>query len=216
MNHAESAYGLWTLVIINSAVFIMFAFSFFRPSTARDWRTFGAFSAFIIALFVEMYGFPLTIYLLSGWLQTRFPQLDLLSHNAGHLWSTLLGEKGDPHFGILHIASYVFLGYGFYLLSTSWHVLYNAQRHHQLAVTGPYARIRHPQYVAFILILLGFLLQWPTLLTLIMFPILLLMYSRLAIKEEAEMSKQFGAVYDSYAQQTPRFIPKFGHKTTLP
>ncbi|GJC30614.1 hypothetical protein KAM398_08650 [Acinetobacter sp. KAM398] len=100
MNHAESAYGLWTLVIINSAVFIMFAFSFFRPSTARDWRTFGAFSAFIIALFVEMYGFPLTIYLLSGWLQTRFPQLDLLSHNAGHLWSTLLGEKGDPHFGI--------------------------------------------------------------------------------------------------------------------
>jgi len=101
-----------------------------------------------------MYGFPLTIYLLSGWLQTRFPQLDLLSHNAGHLWSTLLGEKGDPHFGILHIASYVFLGYGFYLLSTSWHVLYNAQRHHQLAVTEPYARIRHPQYVAFILILL--------------------------------------------------------------
>ena len=130
MNHAESAYGLWWLVIINSAIFIMFAFSFFKPATARDWRTFGAFSAFIIALFVEMYGFPLTIYLLSGWLQTRFPQLDLLSHNAGHLWSTLLGEKGDPHFGILHIASYVFLGYGFYLLSTSWHVLYNAQRQH--------------------------------------------------------------------------------------
>ena len=126
------------------------------------------------------------------------------------------GEKGDPHFGILHIASYIFLGYGFYLLSSAWNVLYHAQRHHQLAVTGPYARIRHPQYVAFILILLGFLLQWPTLLTLIMFPILLLMYSRLAIKEEAEMSKQFGAVYDSYAQQTPRFIPKFGHKTTLP
>lgn len=163
-----------------------------------------------------MYGFPLTIYLLSGWLQTRFPELDLLSHNSGHLWSTLLGEKGDPHFGILHIASYIFLGYGFYLLSSAWNVLYHAQRHHQLAVTGPYARIRHPQYVAFILILLGFLLQWPTLLTLIMFPILLLMYSRLAIKEEAEMSKQFGAVYDSYAQQTPRFIPKFGHKTTFP
>ena len=130
MNHAESAYGLWWLVIINSAIFIMFAFSFFKPATARDWRTFSAFSAFIIALFVEMYGFPLTIYLLSGWLQTRFPELDLLSHNSGHLWSTLLGEKGDPHFGILHIASYIFLGYGFYLLSKAWHVLYNAQRQH--------------------------------------------------------------------------------------
>lgn len=113
MNHAESAYGLWWLVIINSAIFIMFAFSFFKPATARDWRTFSAFSAFIIALFVEMYGFPLTIYLLSGWLQTRFPELDLLSHNSGHLWSTLLGEKGDPHFGILHIASYIFFGLWF-------------------------------------------------------------------------------------------------------
>jgi hypothetical protein len=82
--------------------------SVFLNPPQRDWRTFGAFSAFIIALFVEMYGFPLTIYLLSGWLQTRFPELDLLSHNSGHLWSTLLGEKGDPHFGILHIASYIF------------------------------------------------------------------------------------------------------------
>jgi len=111
MNHSESAYGLWSLVILNSAIFIMFAFSFFKPATGRDWRTFGAFAAFVVALFVEMYGFPLTIYLMSGWLQTRFPGLDLLSHNSGHLWSTLLGEKGDPHFGVLHIASYIFLGH---------------------------------------------------------------------------------------------------------
>ncbi|PVZ79308.1 isoprenylcysteine carboxyl methyltransferase [Serratia sp. S1B] len=209
MNHMEPAYGLWSLVILNSAIFIMFAFSFFKPNTTRDWRTFGAFSAFVIALFVEMYGFPLTIYLLSGWLQTRFPQLDLFSHNAGHLWSTLLGEKGDPHFGILHIASYIFLGFGFYLLSTAWNVLYHAQLQHTLATSGLYARIRHPQYVAFVMILLGFLLQWPTLLTLLMFPVLLIMYGRLAMTEEAEMHKQFGSIYDSYTQKTPRFIPKF-------
>lgn len=213
MTHTESAYGLWALVSLNSAIFIMFAYSFFKPATARDWRTFGAFSAFIVALFVEMYGFPLTIYLLSGWLQTKFPTLDLLSHNSGHLWSTLLGEKGDPHFGFLHIASYIFLGYGFYLLSTAWHVLYHAQRRHTLATAGPYARIRHPQYVAFVLILLGFLLQWPTLLTLLMFPILLLMYGRLAITEENEMHKQFGEAFDAYAQRTPRFFPGFGGKS---
>jgi protein-S-isoprenylcysteine O-methyltransferase Ste14 len=183
VNHTESAYGLWSLVIINSAIFIMFAFSFFKPATARDWRTFGAFAAFIVALFVEMYGFPLTIYLISGWLQTKFPNLDLLSHTSGHLWSTLLGEKGDPHFGVLHIASYVFLGFGFYLLSTAWNVLYHAQRGQSLATTGPYARIRHPQYVAFVMILLGFLLQWPTLLTLAMFPILVAMYGRLAAQD---------------------------------
>ena len=117
MNHDAPAYGLWALVVFNSAIFLMFAFSFFKPQTARDWRTFGAFAAFIVALFVEMYGFPLSIYLMSGWLQTKYPNLDLMSHNSGHLWSTLLGENGDPHFGLLHIASYVFLGFGFYLLS---------------------------------------------------------------------------------------------------
>ncbi|GAB3470540.1 methyltransferase family protein [Azotobacter salinestris] len=209
MDHAEPAYGLWSLVILNSAVFIMFAFSFFKPESARDWRSFGAFSAFIVALFVEMYGFPLTIYLLSGWLQSRYPELDILSHDAGHLWSTLAGGKGNPHFGIPHIASYLFLGFGFYLLASAWNVLYRAQRNHQLATTGPYARIRHPQYVAFVLILLGFLLQWPTLLTLIMFPILVAMYGRLAITEEAEMDRQFGAEFEQYAQRTPRFFPRW-------
>lgn len=88
MNHDAPAYGLWLLVLVNSAVFIMFAFSFFKPQTSRDWRTFGTFAAFIVALFVEMYGFPLTLYVLSGWLQTKYPSLDLLSHNSGHLWST--------------------------------------------------------------------------------------------------------------------------------
>ena len=210
MTHDTPAYGLWTLVILNSAIFLMFAYSFFKPQTARDWRTFGAFGAFVVALFVEMYGFPLTIYLMSGWLQTKFPKLDLLSHDTGHLWSTLLGEKGDPHFGVLHIASYVFLGFGFYLLANAWDVLYKAQRGKTLAVTGPYARIRHPQYVAFVLILLGFLLQWPTLLTLLMFPILLVMYARLAVTEEAEMRKQFGEQYEVWAARTPRFLPTFG------
>ena len=208
------AYGLWLLVFFNSAIFLMFAFSFFKPQTARDWRTFGAFAAFIVALFVEMYGFPLTLYVMSGWLQTKYPNLDLLSHNSGHLWSTLLGEKGDPHFSPLHIASYVFLGFGFYLLSSAWNVLYHAQRRNSLATTGAYARIRHPQYVAFVLILFGFLLQWPTLLTLVMFPILLVMYGRLAITEEAEMRAQFGDAYESYVRRTTRFFPRMGQGST--
>ena len=209
MSHDAPGYGLWLLVLFNSAIFIMFAFSFFKPDTARDWRSFGAFSAFIVALFVEMYGFPLTIYVMSGWLQTRYPNLDLLSHNTGHLWSTLLGEKGDPHFGPLHIASYIFLGYGFYLLSSAWNVLYHAQRHGLLATAGPYARVRHPQYVGFVLILFGFLLQWPTLLTLLMFPFLLFMYARLATTEEQEMCERFGVEYQAYAARTPRFLPSW-------
>ena len=103
------AYGLWPLVIINSLIIIIFAFSFTRPKTSRDWRSFGGFSAFIVALFTEMYGFPLTIYLLSSWLGSRYPEIDLLSHDAGHLTYTLLGMKGDPHLGFIHLISNIFI-----------------------------------------------------------------------------------------------------------
>lgn len=215
MTHDAPAYGLWTLVVLNSAVFLIFAFSFFKPQNARDWRSFGAFAAFVVALFVEMYGFPLTIYLMSGWLQTRYPGLDILSHDAGHLWSTLLGSSGDPHFGVLHLASYAFLGGGFWLLSSAWNVLYHAQRRNELATAGPYQYVRHPQYVAFVMILLGFLLQWPTLLTLAMFPVLVLMYGRLATSEEAEMHQRFGPTYEQWAARTPRFIPVWRNRRAI-
>lgn len=207
MSFDSPAYGLWPLVVINVAVFIIFAFSFARPHTSRDWRSFGAFAAFIVALFTEMYGFPLTIYLLSGWLGSRFPGLDLFSHDAGHIWSTLLGWKGDPHFSPFHILSYLLIGGGFILLSAAWDVLYKAQRDRRLATSGPYASIRHPQYVGFGLIMLGFLFQWPTLLTVLMFPVLLIMYVRLARHEEREALANFGSDYSNYASSTPAFLP---------
>ena len=207
MNDAP-AYGLWSLVIINSLIFIMFAFSFAKPKTARDWRSFGAFSAFLLALFTEMYGFPLTIYLLSGWLQSRYPGVDWFTHDAGHLLEELFGWRGNPHFGPFHLLSFAFIGGGFILLSNAWKVLYAAQKNHTLAITGPYASVRHPQYVGFVLIMAGFLLQWPTLLTLVMFPILVVMYVHLARREEREVSAEFGEQYARYAAQTPAFFPR--------
>ena len=202
------AYGLWSLVFINSAVFIIFAFSFTKPKTPRDWRSFGGFSAFIVALFAEMYGFPLTIYLLSGWLQSRYPNVNWFSHDAGHLLEELFGWRVNPHFGPFHLASFALIGGGFILLSSAWRVLYAAQREHRLATTGVYARIRHPQYDAFILIMFGFLLQWPTLLTLLMFPVLVWMYVRLARSEERDALAEFGDEYSRYAQKTPAFLPR--------
>ena len=211
MNHANApAYGLWGLVIVNSLIFIFFAFSFFKPRTKTDWRTFSTFSAFIIALFVEMYGFPLTIYLMSGWLAKKYPQIDFLSHDNGHLLHNLLGLKGDPHFDVLHMLSNVLIVAGFLLLSSAWRVLYRAQQSKTLATAGAYRYLRHPQYVAFALVMFGFLLQWPTLPTLIMFPILVFTYVRLSLKEEAAVEAEFGDVYQRYAATTPRFVPQLG------
>src|SRR5215470_3464426 len=199
----EPGYGLWSLVVVNSVIFILFAYTFSKPQTKRDWRSLGAFSAFLIALFTEMYGFPLTIYLLSGWLQSRFPGVDWFSHDAGHLLEMMFGWRANPHAGPFHLLSFAFIGGGFVLISAGWRVLYQAQRHGQLAETGIYARVRHPQYDGFVLVMFGFLLQWPTILILAMFPVLVFMYWRLAKIEERESLAAFGDAYRDYMRRVP-------------
>ena len=212
--HGDSAYGLWTLVILNSAIFIFFAFSFTKPKTKTDWRSFGAFSAFIVALFTEMYGFPLTIYFFSGWLAEKYPEVDFLSHENGHLLHTLLGFEGNAHWDPLHIASNVLIILGFFLLSAAWNILHKAQQTRSLATTGWYARCRHPQYIAFIMIMFGFLLQWPTLPTVVMFPILVFVYVRLAKREEKMALEEFGDTYRRYMEATPAWFPKLTTEKT--
>lgn len=209
---ADAAYGLWPLVIFNTALFVVFAVSFFHPRTNRDWRAMGAYTAFLVALFTEMYGIPLTIYLLGSWLGSRFPLLRD-THAGGHLWNHLIGWTGDPHLSPFHLASYVAIGGGFWLIAVAWRHLHDAARARALATTGPYARVRHPQYDGFLLVMTGFLLQWPTIPTLIMFPILVVVYARLARAEESEVAARFGAPWDEYAVRTPAFVPRRGTRT---
>lgn len=209
MNETIPSYGLWLVAIINSAVFIFFAFSFIKPKTKLDWRSLGAFSAFIVALFAEMFGFPLTIYLLSGWLQSNFPETDIFNHGNGHLWYTLFGFEGDPHLNPIHLLSNLLIFGGFYITYKAWRVLHAAQKEGKLAIIGPYATVRHPQYDGFLLVMTGFLIMWPTILTLAMFPILVLVYIRLAKLEEGMVRKEFGDIYNTYARTVPAFIPHF-------
>jgi protein-S-isoprenylcysteine O-methyltransferase Ste14 len=209
----DAAYGLWPLVIVNTALFAIFAASFFHPRTSRDWRAMGGFWAFLVALFTEMYGVPLTVYLLSGWLGSKIPGLQA-THAGGHLWNDLIGWTGDPHVSPFHLASYAFIGGGFWLIATAWRVLLTAAHNDTLATTGAYGWVRHPQYDGLLLVMIGFLLQWPTIPTLIMFPILALIYTRLARSEEREVAARFGDTWAAYAAHTPGFVPR--HRPTPP
>ena len=209
MTPTTPEYGLWLLVVLNTAIFVIFAFSFTKPKTTRDWRSFGAFSGFLLALFTEMYGFPLTIYLFSGWLSTNFPSVNWLAHDSGHLLEMMFGWRSNPHFGPFHLVSTIFIGGGFILLSSAWKILFEAQKSGTLATKGIYSRVRHPQYVAFVAIMIGFFIQWPTILTLLMFPILVTMYVKLAKREERESIAIFGKQYEDYMQRVPAFVPSF-------
>jgi len=205
VSDAGDGHGLWSLVLLNTCVFVGFAYSFFKPTTPRDWKVFGAYSAFIAALFAEVYGYPLTVLLFHGWLTAKVQDADLLGHEARHLWSLLMRNHANPH--TFRLISFATVLAGFVLLAMAWHVLHHAQRRDKVAATGPYRRIRHPQYVALTLIMLGLLLHWPTLPTLLGLPLLVAMYVRLALSEERELTHEFGNGWRDYAAATPRFIP---------
>jgi len=108
-----------------------------------------------VALFTEMYGIPLTVYLLSGWLGSKIPGLRA-THSGGHLWNDLIGWTGDPHVSPFHLASYLFIGGGFWLIVAAWWVLHDAARADRLATGGAHAWVRHPQYDGFLLVMVGF------------------------------------------------------------
>ena len=202
------SYGDWSLAVIYTLVFALIALFFHRPESARDWRAFVAFTAFLAALFIEMYVFPLTIYLLSGWTGSRFLRVESLPHDVGHVLEMMFDWRANPPLGVFQIASTVLILGGFLLLVSAWSVLHKAQQRRQLARTGVYAHIRHPEYVAFVLVMSGFLLRWPTLITLAMFPILVFVYVRLARREEQAALAEFGDAYQRYLVATPAFVPR--------
>lgn len=209
------AYGMWTVVVFNIALFALFAVGFLRPEKKFEWRSMGAFFAFLTALFAEMYGFPLTVFLLVSIFGKNYPVLDPFSHPSGHLVLVFLGIA-HSHFAmaILHLITNGLIFFGFYLMYKGWMLVYKSEGK-RLVTEGVYACVRHPQYDGLFLITIGFLIQWPSLTTLIMWPILIFAYYTLAMREERDIEKQFGVEFLEYKKKVPAFIPQPGKETQI-
>jgi len=199
------AYGLWPAVAISAGIFIFFALSFLKPKGHREWRSMGAFSAFTVALFTEMYGFPLTIYILTSTLGSKYPVIDPFSHVNGHLWVALAGGSTFVWALVMLLSSAAIVG-GLIIMGAGWRQIHKVKG--GLVTSGLYGPVRHPQYSGLFLITVGFFIQWPTIITVAMWPILMLMYYRLARREEREMESRFGSQYVAYKEQVPMFLPR--------
>lgn len=199
-------YGFWSLVIVNVAIFVLLALSFLTPVRRREWRSFGVFTAFVVALFTEMYGFPLTIYVLTAVLGSRYPVLNPFSHASGHLWITLLGG-GAWMSVVIHALSNGLMVGGLLLMGAGWQRIHRGKG--ALVTDGPYAWVRHPQYTGLFLITIGMLVQWPTIITAATWPVLMAVYYRLARREERDAEAAFGDAYRTYKARVPMFVPRF-------
>ena len=205
------AYGMWPAVVISVGIFIFFGLSYLKPKKRWEWRSMGVFSAFTVALFTEMFGFPLTIYLLTSILGSRYPVIDPFTHVNGHLWAALAG--GSMYvWGLVMLLSWAAMLGGLIIMGRAWKLIHRAKG--ELVTSGLYRRVRHPQYFGLFLITVGMLIQWPTIITAAMWPILMLMYYRLARREEKEIETKFEEKYTEYKQRVPMFIPSllFGEK----
>lgn len=202
-DHPSYAYGAWGIVITMVLISTFFIVRFIPMRTRLGKRSGGALITFIVALFAEMYGFPLTIYLLGHFVGIRIP----LDHISGHLLGDLISYLGLGNgWFIVMTVSNVLLILGIWLVMNGWERVYQSQG--ELVTDGAYRYIRHPQYTGIFIITLGFMIQWPTLTTLILWPFVIAMYVRLAKQEEQDVLKEFPETYREYMERTPMFFPR--------
>ncbi|GGY71181.1 methyltransferase family protein [Marinobacter zhanjiangensis] len=204
MNASVSHGGAWGIALIVIVLVSWFFYRYFAPKSWREWAGAGAVQAFIIALYAEMYGFPLTVYLL-----VRFFGLDSEFVSAS-LWSSLVG-LGEIGMLVSMLLGYAIAFTGIGLFIQGWRQVYRARKEDKLVTDGLYAYVRHPQYTGLFIALFGEgVVHWPTLFSIGLFPVIVLIYVWLAYREEKQVIARFGDAYRAYQRQVPMFIPRWG------
>ncbi len=187
----------WHIVLLSILLFIAFIIPLSYRRKA-NWLEYGLVSAFFVSLFIEMYGIPLTILLASKYFAATPTNL------PGYLIEFRFLGVG---FGMDLAMSYaaLLMVTGASLVITGWITLYRNTKNKGLVTHGIYHYSRHPQYLGFIFIILGWFIGWPTLLTLVFTPILIFKYIRVCKTEETEITDKY-AEYEMYKTKTPFLI----------
>ncbi|MEQ3658379.1 MAG: isoprenylcysteine carboxylmethyltransferase family protein [Glaciecola sp.] len=202
MNEPVAHSGVWILALIMIVVASWYLYKYMAPSSWHEWAGAGVVQAFIIALYAEMYGFPLTIYLLA-----RFGGVDRTELNA-NLWSSLLGV-GETGMMIAMVLGYILLFLGIGLFFQGWRQVYKARQENRLVTDGLYALARHPQYTGLFIALFGEgIVHWPTVFSVGLFPVIIFIYYRLSLREEKKVIAEFEEEYWAYKARVPMFIPR--------
>ena len=201
MENTMDHYHMWgaALLWIGMYSMVLLFLPFYRKSGIKPGS---AYFAFIIAFALEMFGIPFSLYF-AGWaFGIWLPE--------GLFWGhTLVNSIG--HWGMF--AGMALMIAGLALIITGWNRIYKEYWSREkgsgkLVQSGIYRYIRHPQYTGLFLITLGMMFEWLTIPQLLLWPVIIAIYVRLALKEERDMEEEFGSEFLAYKDETGMFLPK--------